>query len=131
MCRRYGKGENAYVRLCYRCGDRRGEHMPLDEAIAHGWRPGGHVRLGSRRRENKKYYVPSRPLEREVVCTRCRRPFIGRDEWCPECQEWDRRRRLPLQKRLELEFLERMYKQMRCSGGRESGKTDRPPDSDK
>ena len=44
MCRKYGgMWVPAYVRLCYRCGERRGEHMPLAEAEALGWRPGGHV----------------------------------------------------------------------------------------
>jgi len=112
MCRKYGgMWVPAYVRLCYRCGERRGEHMPLAEAEALGWRPGGHVPVANAKRKRKP--VKRRPLEfvdKPTTCPKCGRVFIGRDEWCPICQEEFKRQRMPLRERLEAEWKEKKWK---------------------
>ena len=55
MCRQYGNllKPGAYVRLCYRKGERRGEKIPAEVARGLGWRPSCCVPLaGARGRTN-------------------------------------------------------------------------------
>lgn len=41
MCRAYGKGDEAFVRACYRKGRlERGLRVPMSAALSEGWRPG-------------------------------------------------------------------------------------------
>jgi len=73
MCRRYGHGEAAYVRACYRTG-KAGVHVPL--AIAEWDGPGHHL---------PRLAASARSRATEPLCPRCKLPMSDcRDRCIPK-----------------------------------------------